>query len=169
MTDLKTLSVGCGGNKLFNTKTIKSVNLDIRIPIININNFVLSSVEHIPFRKKSFEISYAFNVLEHIFFPRVAISQLSFVSKKVFIRQDSFFTPSNFLHQDHKYFTFHKWFIPLNSRIGRIAKAIQNIRFVRAVLWKIARLHRYNNKTYCQRRRLSENDSRTPRYARGKI
>lgn len=130
------LSVGCGGNYEFKDSTIEDVNIDIRFNTI-CNNFVCSSINNIPFKTKIFYLAKAHRVLEHINTITNGLCELVRVSKYQDIKQDGFFNPSNYCHYDHKYFVWFKYYLPLNSIVGRLIKFILGFKYIRWLSWFI--------------------------------
>lgn len=96
------LNVGCGGNKYHFFDLKCEVNCDIQKPKFKIQNFVLSDICNLPFRDKTFQKVYAFNVLEHIGDHNKAIRELNRISNEVLIRFDKIYNLANWFTADHK-------------------------------------------------------------------
>ena len=142
---MATFSLGCGDNTIYNGNRLeKDVNLDIRLPIISFDNFVLGSGVVLPFRKGIFDIAYAYNVLEHISDLSVAVKELERCSKHIKIRQDKVYRLGNYTTDEHKWITCNKRYIPYPSIIRKIlTRCLQSkfMFFLRFLCNKLVKYH----------------------------
>lgn len=125
--------------------TIARVNIDLRFPIFIPENFVLGSITHLPFRTNAFTQAICSNVLEHIPNYRVALTELTRVSVTVIIEQAVFFDPTNFLEEDHHYFTIRCLFVKNKGVMVTLIKMLLRVKLIRHVLRVLTRSHRHKN------------------------
>jgi ubiquinone/menaquinone biosynthesis C-methylase UbiE len=133
------LNVGCGGNKYPFYDLKCEVNCDIQRPKIKISNFVLCDARYLPFKDKTFQGVYAFNVLEHINDYMKALKELNRVSNyEVLIRLDKPYNLANWFTSDHETFALGNILIafpkPIKCLIRIIRFPIDNSEFFRKVV-----------------------------------
>jgi predicted SAM-dependent methyltransferase len=110
---LFSLDVGCG------TRKRGKVNVDINPEV---KPDVVCDARFLPFKNKTFEKVYAFNVLEHIKEYPQALSEICRVcNRKVIIRFDKIYNLGNWWTLDHEYIQHGKRLIP----VPKIIKAFR--------------------------------------------
>lgn len=124
MSDGLKLAVGCGGNSEYSKATLRDVNLDIRLPNIEVNDFVLADAVHLPFRERAFREVYGAHIIEHLDDPEAFIVECTRVGEIYEISFPRWFSAAAYIDPTHKWV----WFAGKFRRIPRFLNRL--IRFL---------------------------------------
>ena len=119
------LAVGCGGNPEYPNATLRDVNLDIRIPNVDVKNFVLADAVHLPFRRKAFEEVYGAHIIEHLDDPEAFIIECTRVGECYEISTPQWFSAAAYIDPTHKWV----WFAGKFRRIPRFLSQLSRFLF----------------------------------------
>src|SRR2546425_12409598 len=104
MTNLD-VGIGIGEFNEFTLVPRADVCLDIYLPRRKLKEqFVRGDAEYLPFRDESFQTVFAYNVLEHLAHPYLALEELLRVGFEIKIRQDRWFHLGSYTTDSHLWF-----------------------------------------------------------------
>lgn len=100
------VGIGIGADHEFTPIPRASVCVDRYRPIEKLKvDFIQADAHQLPFRDKTFDIAFAYNVLEHILDPHKGISEIIRVSNFARFRQDHLLHFGNYLEDSHLWLT----------------------------------------------------------------
>jgi SAM-dependent methyltransferase len=119
------LNVGCGGSRYAFYDLNCDVNCDVLRPKVRIPNFVLSDICSLPFKDKTFQRIYAFNVLEHVVNHAKAITELNRVGEEIIARSDKVFNLANWFTADHENLMIENALRAFPKPLGLVIKIVR--------------------------------------------
>lgn len=113
------MSVGCGGNSKYPSKTIRDVNVDVRLPETKIMNFVRADALFLPFRDKAFDRVFSSHLIEHLEEPYAFMIECRRIGRRVELVFPHYLNGNAYCDPDHKVFYCRGRFLKINRLAGR--------------------------------------------------